>query len=188
MKTYLAIVTALLFATDIFSQVNLAGVNVAGSMKMSDKVLALNGAGIRKKLFIEVYVGSLYTTTKTSNGEALAKADEPQVMRIHITSGMVTSDKMADATKEGFEKSTGGNTAPIKDKIEKFVALFKREAITKGNVFDLAYVPGSGVSASKNGKLLETIPGLDFKTALFSMWVGANPVDDGLKTGLLGTK
>lgn len=31
-----------------------------------------------------------------------------------------------------------------------------------------------------------TIAGVDFATALFAMWLGANPVDDGLKDGLLG--
>jgi len=42
------------------------------------------------------------------------------------------------------------------------------------------------VKAFKNGKLLSTTEGEDFKKALFGIWLGASPVDSGLKTAILG--
>jgi hypothetical protein len=45
-----------------------------------------------------------------------------------------------------------------------------------------------GVKVSKNGKLLDTIEGQDFKTALWGIWLGAEPVEAKLKTGMLGAK
>jgi hypothetical protein len=174
-------------AQTAFSQITVGGVKVLNSLKAGDKTLELNGAGIRKKAFIEVYVNALYVTTKSKDGVALSKANDPMVARLTVTSGLVTSDKMYEATLEGFKKSTGGNMAPIQSSIDKFVGLFKKEAISKGDYFDLVYTPNVGVTVSKNGKVLETISGLDFKTALFGMWLGKDPVDEGLKAGMLGT-
>ncbi len=58
---------------------------------------------------------------------------------------------------DGFEASTGGNTAPLKAQIEEFVSTFKKSEIVEGNVFDIIYVPGKGVESYKNGKLQGTI-------------------------------
>ena len=188
MKKSLLLLLTLTTVNLVFSQITVGGVKVSPTLKVSDKILELNGAGVRKKLFIEVYVGALYVTKKSKDGSALSKANEPMAARLTITSGMVTSDKMYESTLEGFKKSTGGNTTPIQASIDKFVGLFKKEAITKGDVFMMLYTPNVGVSVSKNGKVLETIAGLDFKTALFGIWLGKDPVDEGLKNGMLGIK
>lgn len=185
-KNILLFVSVCLLTIGSIAQTTVGGIAVPGALKVGDKSLTLNGAGIRKKLFIEVYVGSLYVTNKSQDGPALAASNENMVMRINITSGMVTSEKMYEATMEGFQKSTGGNMAPIQAKVNTFLALFKKEEIKKGDYFDLVYNPSTGVTVSKNGKILETISGLDFKTALFGIWLGKTPVDDGLKAGLLG--
>jgi hypothetical protein len=188
MKKTLLILFAAVAAFPLFAQVEIGGVSVPSNLKVGDKILELNGAGIRKKAIFEIYVGALYLNNKSKDGTVLAKANEAMASRLTITSGMVTSDKMYEATLEGFKKSTGGNMAPIQSSIDKFVALFKKEAITKGDVFLMLYTPNVGVTVSKNGKVLETIAGLDFKTALFGMWLGNDPVDAGLKNGMLGIK
>jgi hypothetical protein len=41
--------------------------------------------------------------------------------------------------------------------------------------------------AHKNGKMLGTIEGLEFKKALFGIWLGNNPADKDLKAGMLGS-
>jgi hypothetical protein len=54
-----------------------AGVNVAPTVSAHQKTLTLNGAGIRKKLFVKVYVGSLYTERKvTTSAQLLADPGE----------------------------------------------------------------------------------------------------------------
>ena len=40
--------------------------------------------------------------------------------------------------------------------------------------------------ANKNGVKKGTIEGLDFKKALFGIWLGNKPADDDLKDGMLG--
>lgn len=178
----------LIAATQVNAQVTVSGVTMPGTLKVGNNNLVLNGAGIRVKLFMDIYVAGLYVTAKSNNGEAIAKANDASAVKLQITSSLVTSDRMKEAILEGFKKSTGGNTAPVQAKIDRFVKLFSLEPIVKGNVFDLQYTPGTGVQVYKNGKLLETIDGLDFKTALWGIWLGNDPADKGLKAGMLGTK
>ena len=91
---------------------------------------------------------------------------------------------MIEAVDEGFKKSTGGNTTPLKDKIEKFKNSFSDE-IKKGDVFDIVYT-GEKISVYKNNTLKSEIEGLDFKKAVFGIWLGNDPADSNLKDGMLG--
>jgi hypothetical protein len=57
--------------------------------------------------------------------------------------------------------------------------------LKKGDVLALTYVPDKGTVVSGGGK--ETvIPGKDFADALFTVWLGPDPVDGDLKRKLLG--
>lgn len=175
-------------AHQTIAQTTISGVTLPASMKAGNNNLVLNGGGVRVKFFMDIYVAGLYVTTKGTNGDAIAKANEPTAVKIHIVSGMATSERMKDAIAEGFKKSTGGNTAPLQAKIDKFIAVFAQEPIVKGDVFDNVYVPGEGVKVYKNDKLIQTVDGLDFKTALWGIWLGNEPADKNLKAGMLGGK
>ena len=188
-NTILGLILFLLISsTQLNAQLTVSGVTLPATLKVGNNDLVLNGGGVRVKFFMDIYVAGLYVTTKGTNGDAIAKANEPTAVKIHIVSGMATSERMKDAIAEGFKKSTGGNTAPLQARIDKFVKLFSLEPIVKGDVFDNVYTPVVGLQVSKNGKLLDTIDGLDFKTALWGIWLGADPADKGLKAGMLGGK
>ena len=73
----------------------------------------------------------------------------------------------------------------MQSKIDQFISFFGEE-IKKGDVFDITYQPGKGVVSYKNGKGKGVIEGMDFKKALFGIWLSKNPVDDGLKEDMLG--
>lgn len=167
-------------------QVTLNGVTLPAGVKAGTTELVLNGGGIRKKLFFKVYTGGLYLTTKNKNAADILAADKPMAFRLVITSGVINSSNMSEAIQEGFGKSLKGNTAPMQAKIDQLVNTFKSEEIKEGDVFELQYVPGEGIKAFKNGKLKNTIAGLDFKKAVFGIWLSEDPVDADLKAGLLG--
>lgn len=187
MKKLIVCLTMIAIAEFSFAQTTVSGVNFPATHKLDKSDLKLNGAGIRKKAgFIEVYVAGMYLKHTSKDGNAIMKADEPQNVHIVITSSLVNSKNFIEATKEGFQKSTSGNTKPIQAKVDKFLSLFLKESISKGDAFDLNYIPGKGVEVLKKGKFVDVIPGLDFKTALFGIWIGNDPVDSKLKTGLLG--
>ena len=53
-------------------------------------------------------------------------------------------------------------------------------------MFDIFYVPNKATLVVKNGKLMAKIEGLDFKKALFGIWLSDVPADKNLKKALLG--
>ncbi|MAA72126.1 MAG: chalcone isomerase [Bermanella sp.] len=164
----------------------IAGVNLPDSMNAQNQALALNGAGIRSKFFMDIYAAGLYLAESSQEAKSIIAQDKPMALRLHITSGLLSSEKMESATREGFEKSTGGNTAEIKDTIETFIATFK-DGIVENDVFDFVYVPSAGVNVFKNGELKTTVEGLKFKQALFGIWLSEDAVQSDLKEGLLGS-
>ena len=170
------------------AQTTISGVTLPGTIKAGNTTMLLNGGGTRVKFFMDIYVAGLYLSTKGNNGDIIAKANEAMAVRLHIVSGLVTSEKMMEAIKEGFKKSTGDKLAPLQARIDKFVKAFATEPIVKGNEFDISYTPTDGVKITKAGKELVAIEGLDFKTALWGIWLGNEPVDKGLKAGMLGIK
>ncbi|MEW5675789.1 chalcone isomerase family protein [Flavobacterium enshiense] len=167
------------------AQTEVGGVKLAQKVTLEGQNLVLNGAGIREKMWIDLYVGALYLPKKSSNGAEIMASNDAGAIKLTIISGMITSEKMINAVNEGFENSTNGNTAPIKAKVAQFKSFFKEE-IKKGDVFDIVNVPGKGVVVSKNGKEKGVIDGADFKKALFGIWLSGKPADKGLKTAMLG--
>lgn len=158
---------------------------VAG-VEFSDnlKELVLNGAGVRKKAFIKVYALGLYLKAENKDAAAIINADEPMAIKLVITTGLVSKEKMQKAMTEGFEGATSGNTAALKDKIDTFNNCFSDE-IVKEDEFLMTYTPEAGVVVTKNGTHKGTITGIDFKKALFGIWLGEKPADDGLKKDML---
>lgn len=186
MKPLILLLSLLPFLT-ASAQVEINDVTLPAKLDKEGTALVLNGAGIRKKLFFKVYVGGLYLQEKTSDANKIINADAPMAIRLHITSGMVSSDNMSESTREGFEASTDGNTAPLQDRIDAFISNFSDDEIVENDIFDLYYVPGAGIKSYKNGKYVSTVKGFDFKKALFGIWLSDNPADEDLKEEMLGS-
>lgn len=188
MRILFATLIAAMMVLPTQAQVTINGVTLPATMKAGDKSISLNGGGIRKKLFFKLYVGGLYLSSKSADANAIINADEAMAVKLQITSSMISSENMSEAISEGFEKSTKNNVAPLKDKIAKFIDTFKKSEIVEGNVFDIVYVPGVGVQSYKNGQLQSTVEGLDFKKALFGIWLSDDPADEDLKAAMLAKK
>lgn len=169
------------------SAVTVEGVDVPDTLSADSAELKLNGAGVRSKWFMDLYVGGLYVPETTDDAQQIIAADEPQAITLHIISGMITSDKMTSATLEGFESATDGNTGPIQPQIDAFMEVFKEE-IKEGDVFELIYVPDNGVRVLKNGEERGVIEGMEFKQALFGIWLSDEPAQEDLKQAMLGQR
>ena len=162
-----------------------AKVNVPDSISAAGSDLVLNGAGIRSKWGLKLYVGSLFLPQKSTDAQAIIAANEPMAIRLNIISGLITSEKMITATREGFDNSTGGNLEPIADDVETFIAVFN-EPIKEGDAFDLVFAPEKGVEVFKNGNPIAVVGDLEFKKALFGIWLCDKPAQKSLKDGMLG--
>ncbi|XZE18558.1 chalcone isomerase family protein [Pirellulaceae bacterium SH449] len=156
-------------------------------IKAGEHRLVLNGSGARTKAFMELYTAGLYLTKTSNQAGAIIAADEPMAIRIKITSGWVSQSNLLDSLEDGFKNATGGNSREIRREIDQFRECFKDE-ISKGDVFDILYLPNQGVVVSKNGKFKGNINGPKFKQALFGIWLSDKPADSSLKQALLTPK
>jgi len=176
---------AVIITYSLPAQTKAGGAIIPNTVSFDGEKLILNGVGVREKFWMDMYAGALYLKTKSSNADAIYRANEPMAIKLHMVSGMITSDRMIEAVNEGFENSTGGNPATLKGDIEKFKGFFK-EKINKEDVFDIVYHPSRGIVVYKNNKELGTIKGIPFKQALFGIWLSNKPADKKLKSGMLG--
>lgn len=185
MAAALMLSAALLCTAGVTQAREIAGVSLDASIDVNGQPLVLNGAGLRKKLLFKLYVGSLYLTASGGNAKAIIDADAPMAIRLNILSELLTRDKMLAALNEGFEKSTGGNTAPIQGGIDQMVQAMQ-DAIEPGDQYTLSYLPDQGTSVMKNGESRVIIPGLAYKQALFGIWLSDKPAQKSLKEAMLG--
>ncbi|OIN06193.1 chalcone isomerase [Shewanella algae] len=181
------ILTALLLGLSLSATVDareIASENIPDTLSIQAATpLKLNGAGVRSKFFMDLYIGSLYLPTKaTTTAEVLT---QPQAaVSLKIVSGLITADKMRSAITEGFDDATGGKTEAIQADIDRFMSLFQEE-IKQGDSFLLYTSQENGVSAYKNGELQDTIAGENFRRALLNIWLGDKPAQSSLKKAML---
>ena len=159
------------------------GVSFFTELKLGDDNLVLNGAGLREKYWMDLYVAALYVPKKTNEAGKVIYNDTEMAIHIKIISNSVTRERFIESVNEGFANTSHGKAT--KEDIKKFVGFFN-EAIKEGDKINLDYLPGKGVRVTKNGSLKGTIPGLEFKKALFSIWLGTPPVQENLKNEMLG--
>ena len=147
--------------------------------------LQLNGAGIRSKFVIKVYVAMLYLENKSSDAAAVIKDTGSKQLIMHFLYKEVAKEKLVEAWNEGFN----GNGSPdqlnaLKSEIERFNSFF--ETVKKDDRIILDYIPETGTVVTIAGQQKGTIPGKDFNDLLFSIWLGKKPVTEKLRDGLLG--
>ncbi|WP_020408258.1 chalcone isomerase family protein [Hahella ganghwensis] len=186
MKKLLTTLVLSLALSPLANAATVADIEIPDTLEASGSDLKLNGAGVRSKWFIDVYVGGLYLPEASQDAGQIVDSDQPMAIKLHMVSGLVTSEKMQKTTMEGFENATGGNMAPIQSQVDQFMSAFDEE-ILENDVFDLVYVPGKGVEIYKNEELVDTVSsGIDFKQALFGIWLSDTPAQESLKKAMLG--
>lgn len=161
------------------------GITLPPHVISNGEELALNGGGVRTKFFLKVYVTGLYLLDKASDALEIINSDKPMSIQLHITSDLVSSGQMISSIEEGLEKSTNGKQEKFRQEIDTLTSAFSKE-FSKGDIFDIAYAPQSGVEVFKNGVDQTYVGDLEFKKALWGIWLSEKPVDQKLKQGMLG--
>lgn len=185
-RKVLGILIGICFLATSGFALDLGVANLPDTMSAGSTKLVANGGGVRKKFgLVKVYACALYLQQKSSNANAILAADQPMAIKLQVTSGKVNKDNLSEAIKEGFEKSTNGNIAPIKAQYDQFFALMS-DPVNVNDVFDFIYIPGKGIECLKNGGNKGIIPGLEFKKAFYGIWLGNKPAQEDLKEKMLG--
>ena len=182
----------LLLTTHLYSQktvtVEDVVLPVTFKLKLDDlkTKLVLNGFGVRTKFFISLYVEGLYLKEISTDGKAILDSRDPMMVRLHLTSSLVTNKKIIEAINNGIRKTYVGDIAPIQIKMDEMIAFFKDELKPEDNI-DLIYDPNiDSIIVSLNDKVLGKVQGFDFKRAVFGIWLEEKPINKTLKSRLLG--
>jgi len=163
----------------------LAGVQVPENATAGGKTLVLNGVGLREAtvLMVDVYVAGLYVEEKTTDPAAiLAPGATKRLVMTFVRS--VGREKLAEAWTEGFDKNAGDKRQALASALATLNAAMTD--VKKDDTIALTYLPDSGVTVSVRGKDAAVIAGDDFQRVLYSIWLGPNPPNVGLREGLLG--
>jgi len=163
----------------------LKGVNFPETITIHETDCKLVGLGIRKKLIINVYIGSLYMAQPAKNAPDVISANQIKRIALHFLYNEVASEQLIEAWNEGFENNAGNALITIQYEINTFNGFFT-ESVKKGDTIVLTYIPEQGTEVVIKNKVKGIIKGQDFMEALFSIWFGSNPPSKGLKKGMLG--
>lgn len=185
MKHLIALLALTLSVLTPAHATEVAGVKLDPSLTIQGESLNYYGAGIRSKYFMKLYVGSLYAQQAGLDADGILASDKITAVRLNILSGMITSERMIDTIEEGFDTATDGNVAPLRERLDRFMAVFDAP-VEVGDQFTMVSIPGVGLEAYKNGQLLTLVEGDDFRHALFAIWLGNKPADNKLKAAMLG--
>ena len=186
MRTLIIAICLLLSSTQILAA-EVSGVFIDAEIKAENgDLLVLNGAGLREKFWVDVYVGSLYLPTKSNDiGEILSKPESWRI-QLDFVYKEVAQEKLLDSWREGFEKNQSPETLQqLQSRISAFYGFFDSSAVARDQ-FWFDYLPGIGTRVSKNQQPLGVIAGEDFANALLEIWLGNHPADKSLKKAMLG--
>ena len=172
------------FSISPLSAAEIGGATVPDQAVVEGKTLKLNGAGIRSKFFIDIYIGALYLPQVTASAEAAIRGELPKRVSMHILYDKVDRDKLVDGWVTGFEKNQNkAALAALSVRLNEFSAMFTDTR--QGEVLAFDFLADGSTVVWLRGEAAGRIAGADFQQALLSVWLGDRPADRDLKEAML---
>jgi hypothetical protein len=162
-----------------------------GGVKFDEQVqpgdLVLNGAGLRKRFFFEVYAMGLYLPRKTRAAEEATSMAGAKRVAIHMLRD-VGAQQFTDALAEGIRQNhSEAEAKALEPRLQQLAALMAQlKEASKGMAIALDFGGGQTQLLVDGKPQGAPIPGEDFFVALLRIWLGPNPVQDDLRDALLG--
>src|SRR5687768_119718 len=180
----LILAAALTLAAVNAGAATVAGAKIEDTTSVGGQNLVLNGAALRKKFVVKVYVGALYLPSKQNNAAAIMAADAPRRQVMHFLYD-VDKGKMAEAWEEGLKDNTPNASAEVKTAFKTLSTWM--EDMKEGQRIVLTYAPGTGTTVEVAGKNKGTLGGKAVADAILNTWIGPKPgPGSDFKKGVLG--
>lgn len=181
----LPLLAVALLVTGAAEGAEVEGVRIEDRVSVGGRSLILNGAGVRSKLVLKLYVVALYVPKPAKDvNEVFAGAPRRIQMNLLHT---VPSTEIIDALLDTMaDNASAAELAAIKRETDRLVALIRSfKQVKKGDVVTLDFLDGA-TDLGWNGRFRGRIPGERFNRALTRIWLGPKPVQEDLKNKLLG--
>jgi hypothetical protein len=161
-----------------------AGVKFDDKTRVGNSELTLTGAGLRKRLFFQVYAIGLYVPD--AKADPIAQAGPKRVL-IHMLRD-VGAEQFMEALADGIKANhSEAEAKALEPRVKQLGAIMAglKEAKT-GMAISLDWNGKETVLTAAGKPAGAPIAGEDFYRALLRIWLGDNPVQDDLKKALLG--
>jgi hypothetical protein len=160
-----------------------SGIRMPEIVSVGGVELRLNGMGLfKQKIFVKIYVIGLYLEEPTADAGTAVTADEAKRI-VFVMLRDIGRETFVEAVETAIMRNSRSAMPTLRARLDLLEQALP--ALKKGNTVDLTYLPGVGTLVRGQGREM-TIPGKDFADALFSAWLGSEPVDARLKRKLLG--
>lgn len=161
-------------------------------VKLDDKIdvagvpLVLNGAGLRTKVMLKIYVVGLYVPARTKSADAVIGSKQLRRVRLVMKRGL-GAGTIWDAFDEGIQaNSSPAEIAALKPKLDQVEKLFKEMGeVAEGDAIDIDFTADGATNVAYKGQPKGSIPGIDLQRALLQIWLGKDPVQSDVKAALL---
>jgi len=161
-----------------------AGVNIDDKARVADTELSLSGAGLRKRVFFQVYAIGLYVRDRKADPISQPGPKRVQIHMLRDVGAEQFIDALAEGIKENHSEAQAKALEPRVKELGATMAAIKEAK--KGMTIALDW-NGSATQVVIDGKPAgRPIEGEDFYRALLRIWLGDKPVQEDLKKALLG--
>ncbi|RQW79162.1 MAG: hypothetical protein EHM62_06795 [Methylococcus sp.] len=180
--TTFLVLLALAFAPLPARAITVEGVTFAREVRIGDATVPLRNAALLRYLyFLKAYVAALYLPADVAPERALA--DVPKRLEISYLVAIRGEDFDKGAAPVLRRNLSPTELERLQQRLDRLNAAYRD--VQPGDRYALSYHPGRGTELNLNGTPLVTIEGADFAAAYFGIWLGREPIDEGLKRSLL---
>ena len=157
-------------------------IDFADSTRVGEQAVPLRNAALYRYLsLISVYAAGLYLPAEA--GGDFCRADTPKRLELSYLVEIAAADFARSANHVLGKNLSTEDAAALADRIEALHRAYRD--VEKGDRYSLTYIPEQGTELALNGSVLTRVVGADFACAYFGIWLGPEPIDEGLRDRLL---
>lgn len=165
-----------------------SGIRFDPAQRVGEHSLELSGLGLhRYRIFIKLYAMALYVDPSLQRGGLTPQVvleDVPKRLELE-TFWKIPAHVFQRLTRERIAGAVlPSQYEALEPSIEALNALY--EDVEPGDRYTITYLPGRGTELAKNGVPRGVVEGERFARAMFGIWLGDVPMDDGLRARLVG--
>lgn len=180
---------SMLFVLLVWNTVGLAepikGVEFPDSVVVADTELTLRGVAVLKwAMFFSVYAGAFYLPAEQPGNDW--HEDIPKMLELAYFRDFKAEDFSSSSEKLLKRDLTETEFKRLEGRLEDFCNLFRD--VKAGDRYSLTYSPATGTELWLNNQRLGAVPGNDFATAYFGIWLGPTPINTTFRDRLLGAR
>jgi len=184
----------LIFSVFSFSLYSAENVDFAAEIPLNNgKSVPFRNYAVFAPVSFSLYAVGLFVEGSETDNMKIKDADKPMAIQLVSLYRKLKMKTLMEELRRGFRYGMDHDkefVKTIQSRIDTFVGLLENsgEEPRKYHRITFLYVPGVGTHIGFNDTFLGTIPGHDFKRALFGIWLNNNCANDELRDKMIKIK